>query len=215
VDRPTFAPNANFSQITGFDNRGFLPPYFPFGRGQDRVFGETVRYLRPDSVSLIHPWAALHLRLESTAAANRPHGKRKPSGYPGSLSFLPLEGHASCHAESALDRLASLAASYADLGSGSSKTLYSLYVERHLRDHAERLDGIERSLALCDNGDPAWVAWLQQRGAQARSAVEHEPDVTGSGETLDAWREAWLGFGQALRAWPTIRETARSLRIAQ
>jgi hypothetical protein len=43
--RPVFEASANISQATGLDNRGYLPPYFPIDRGQDRLFGYMVEFI--------------------------------------------------------------------------------------------------------------------------------------------------------------------------
>lgn len=54
---------SNMSQLTGSDNRGFLPPYLPVMRGQDRLFGEVCQFLFPDSVALDLPFAVPHLPM--------------------------------------------------------------------------------------------------------------------------------------------------------
>jgi hypothetical protein len=225
VDRPTFAACANFSQITGFDNRGFLPPYFPFGRGQDRVFGEAVRFLFPDSVALIHPWAALHLRVDGPNQGpnhdlhhDLHHGLHRaqqlqqrwnPDGFPGLLTFLPLEGHADCHAGEARVRLAMLAAAYRDLGDCPPSTVIRLRADQRLRNTRDHLEDLTRSLALSAGGDPAWLDWLLRRQRETREEMSREPPLPAGHEALIAhWQTAWTGFGRGLEAWPDIRAAA-------
>ena len=213
ADRPTFASCANFSQITGFDNREFLPPYFPFGRGQDRVFGETVRFLFPGSLSLIHSWAALHLRVDEPDRglhrAAQLQQRWSPDGFPGLLTFLPLERHADCHARDTRVRAASLAAAYCDLGSSPLPAIVRLRAEQRLRNLREQLEDLTRSLSLSEGGDPAWLDWLRRRQRETREEMGREPPLPGGHEGLVAhWQSAWTGFGRALEAWEHIRSAA-------
>ena len=216
VDRPTFAPGANFSQITGFDNRDFLPPYFPFGRGQDRLFGDTVRFLFPGHLALVHPWAVLHLRVQEAAApASRPRGRVGPGDFPGYLTFGPLAQGGSCHAAEARERLDALAAAFSDLGSAPAQALSRLYLENRLRELAGHMETLRRNLAASDGGEPTWQDGLRKTLQEYRADMEREPDLTGRQETIPLWRSAWTGFGQALRDWPLIRENAKEILADQ
>jgi len=229
VDRPTFASCANFSQITGFDNREFLPPYFPFGRGQDRVFGEAVRFLFPGSVSLIHPWAALHLRVDGPIHSpdhgqnhdpNRSPGQGlqhavqlqqrwSPDGFPGLLTFLPLERYADCHAREACVRVASLAAAYRDLGNTPQSTVIRLRAGQRLSNLRDQLEDLSRSLSLSEGGDPAWLDWLRRRQRDTVEEMHREPPLPEGHERLLAhWGSAWTGYGEGLEAWEEIRSAA-------
>jgi hypothetical protein len=212
VDRTTFASCANFSQITGFDNREFLPPYFPFGRGQDRVFGETVRFLDPGSVALIHPWAALHLRVDGLERAQRLQQRWSPDGFPGLLTFLPLERHGDCHARDRGLRIATLAAAYGDLGGCPPSTVVRLRAEQRLRNIRGHLEEVSRNLSLSQGGDPAWLEWLGRRQHELREEMNRDPPLPERHEQLVThWQSAWTGFGRALEAWADIRAAAADI----
>jgi hypothetical protein len=213
VDRLTFAPNANFSQLTGFDNREFLPPYFPFERGQDRVFGETLSFLFPGDVVLVHPWAVLHQRVAGLERAQDLQRRWNPGGFPGLLTFEPLERAAACHAVDLPARLASLSASFNDLGHSARDTLSRLRAEQRLRESSLYLERLRNTLELSNGAVPAWTDWLQQQLKQAREGMASaEETPANSDEILGLWQGAWRAFGRALEAWPAIRAAAAELR---
>jgi hypothetical protein len=213
VDRMTFAPNANFSQLTGFDNREFLPPYFPFERGQDRVFGETLSFLFPGDIVLVHPWAVLHQRVAGIERAQDLQRRWNPGGFPGLLTFEPLERAAACHAVDLPSRLASLAASFNDLGHSDPATLARLHAEQKLRQSSLYLERLGKTLALGKGAVPAWTDWLQQQLKRTREDMARTEEMpANSDEIIGLWQEAWRAFGRALEAWPAIRAAAAELR---
>ncbi len=212
VERTSFVPTANFSQVTGFDNRDFLPPYFPFERGQDRVFGETVRFLFPGSVALVHPWAVLHQRVTGTGRAQALQQRWNPGGFPGFLTYAPLERAGASHAGDLPTRLAGLAAAFADLGHSPQAALLRLHAELQLRDQSQRLAGLRKSLELSGGASPEWADWLEQDLRKTRAATQREPAMpANSAEILALWQTAWRAFGRALAAWPAIRDAAGEL----
>ena len=212
VERTSFVPTANFSQVTGFDNRDFLPPYFPFERGQDRVFGETVRFLFPGSVALAHPWAVLHQRVTGTGRAQALQQRWNPGGFPGFLTYAPLERAGASHAGDLPTRLAGLAAAFADLGHSPPAALLRLHAELQLRDQSQRLAGLRKSLELSGGASPEWADWLEQDLRKTRAATQREPAMpANSAEILALWQTAWRAFGRALAAWPAIRDAAGEL----
>lgn len=213
VDRTSFVPSANFSQVTGFDNRDFLPPYFPFERGQDRVFGETLSYLFPGSVVLVHPWAVLHQRMTGTGRAQALQRRWNPDGFPGWLTFAPLERAAACHAADLPTRLANLAASFADLGQSAPATIQRLAAEWRLRDASQYLASLRRTLEFSRGAIPEWTGWLQRNLDKTRASMDRDPPApANSDEIIVLWQAAWSSFGRALEAWPAIRAAAADLQ---
>lgn len=212
VDRLTFAPNANFSQLTGFDNREFLPPYFPFERGQDRVFGETLSFLFPGDVVLVHPWAVLHQRVAGLERAQDLQRRWNPGGFPGLLTFEPLERAAACHAVDLPSRLASLSASFNDLGHSAPDTLRRLRDEQRLRQSSLYLERLRKNLELSNGAVPAWADWLQQQLKRTREDMARAEEMpANTDEVIGLWQAAWRAFGPALEAWPAIRAAAAEL----
>jgi hypothetical protein len=51
--------------FSGFDNREFLPPFMPYGRGEDAIFGMTLSKAFKESLFAYLPFALLHIPVES------------------------------------------------------------------------------------------------------------------------------------------------------
>ncbi len=220
VSRPTISSAANFSQMTGLDNRDFLPPYFPIERGQDLIFGETTRFIFPDSACLIYPWAILHLRVDNKRSPASRMASYNPQGYPGSLTRSPPREIDGCLAEQPLSRLAYLASSYRDLGASSQKTIMDLCAEHSLQQKSAYLSKLRQSLDKSSDGSPAWINYLRESIRQTKEDMEKDLALTrvektaeqpGRDQLIRFWKEAWDGFGQALVSWPEIRAVAKSL----
>ena len=81
---PTLSAYGSLSQLTGFDHRTLLPPYFPAGRGEDALFGIMLQRVQPNSLVLTEGWAIRHEPLDNRA--NR--GDLKPLNVKPSMSTL-------------------------------------------------------------------------------------------------------------------------------
>jgi len=216
VSRPTLTHGANFSQVTGFDNRDFLPPYFPIERGQDRIFGDMVHFLYPDSVSLIYPWAVLHLRENRMVVRPGRMEDFNPAGDIGHLTGVPATRVEGCAATGLQPRLDFLAASFTDLASASHDTIIDLCSEQRLRRKSWTLTQASASAHRCRNAPQDWKGWLARAEKSAQESLLSTPawlqpdrvDKPGRGEIIDFWRDAWRRFGDSLVAWPAIRRAA-------
>ncbi|MGD8578520.1 MAG: hypothetical protein PVI46_04275 [Lysobacterales bacterium] len=216
VNRPTLTHGANFSQVTGFDNRDFLPPYFPIERGQDRIFGDMAHFLYPDSVSLIYPWAVLHLRENHTVVRPGRMEDFNPGGDVGHLTGMPATQVEACAAAGLEARLDCLAASFAALSSASHDTIIDLCSEQRLRQKSWTLTQASKSLHRCRNAPRDWKSWLARAEKRAQERLlstpallqPDRPGKPGRGEIIDFWRDAWRRFGDSLVAWPALRRAA-------
>jgi hypothetical protein len=218
--RPTFRPSAAISQVTGFDNRTFLPPYFPITRGEDRLFGVMVHYVYPQSVALDYGWAAPHLPLEQRGWSEQENsysvGRSFPAGLPNELPRQPEN----CLATDPGSRTAFLARLFHDLADASDEVLLNRAVEdRHdyrasqLRKLQARIDesaGLPEDWRNYLDGALSQVQSSQLAGTSIEDLRNTEVGLEGTA-LLGFWREAWHRFGDSMTAWNDIREAAREI----
>jgi hypothetical protein len=218
--RPTFRPNGTISQVTGFDNRGFLPPYFPITRGEDRLFGEMVHYIYPQSVALDYGWASPHLPLEQRGWSNRENSYAIGMGFPGGLANNLARDPESSLASDPASRTAFLARLFQDLAAAPDNILFNRAVEDRHDYRASQLRKLQARIAESAGLPEHWRRYLEDALRQVESS---RPDKTRmesfkSGEVglegaalVRFWRDAWQRFGDALSAWNDIREAAREI----
>jgi hypothetical protein len=220
VNRPTFTPSAHISQITGFDNRMYLPPYFPIERGQDHIFGDVTRYIYPESVALIQPKAALHLRMDSRTSPNSPGPSHNPDGFPGRLTSLPMGKAENCRATDPFDRLQHLSQSFRDLSDCDVHTVLGLYSDVMLFQESNYLNKIQTSFEKSRGAPDNWIEYLRRSIGDSQEIMQSQhvyPDLAGrpgqadEKELISFWQGCWGEFGQALLAWRKIRLEAASL----
>jgi hypothetical protein len=217
-ERPAFRANASISQVTGFDNRGYLPPYFPITRGEDRLFGQLSRFIFPDSLILDYPWAVPHLPINERGWTERDNSFRIAGGFPGSLLNTVLLGGEGCLATDPESRLAFLARRLEDLSEAPEEVLVSRLVDDRHDYRASKIRGIRDKLNRSAESQEAWRRYLESALAQAESsqlASIRIDNLRGSvgdlqgRELVDFWRGAWRSFGRSLLCWGEVREAAR------
>lgn len=217
---PVFEPNANISQLTGFDNRGFLPPYFPIIRGQDRLFGVTTSFIFPDSVTLDYPWAVPHLPIPARTWSEQQNDFSVSSKFPGWLTSQVVSRKDQCPSEATGSRLEFLAGSFRELAESPDQVLLDLYADDWNESRDKQIEDLQQNIRESAGQSKEWQEYLQNalRQVQSSSLVEPRiPDLRGqvgelSGSALVSfWREAWLNFGRSLLAWPDIRQAARHI----
>jgi len=220
VDRPTFTPAAHISQVTGFDNSDFLPPYFPIDRGEDHIFGEATRFIYPESVCMVQPMAVLHLRMNPKNAPGTAYSRHNPDGFPGRLTSLPMGAHEHCRAGSLQKRLEFLARSFSDLASSPGEIIRSLYSDVNLVQESNYLSGLRETLNKSTSADQAWTGYLQDSIRQSAERMKNSPMIPniqesaaqpGIDKLISFWQDCWGEFGQALLAWPEIRQEAKPI----
>ncbi len=220
VDCPTFRPSANISQVTGFDNRDFLPPYFPINRGEDRIFGETVNFIFPNSVCLNYPWAAPHLPIPARQWSETDHNAFPSASFPGKLTANTTAKKHLCQAEDPYSRLEHLAQLFTDLANSPKTSIINLHAEDWLEYKTACLLALHTTLEESKGAPQPWITYLQQSIQHTQSASLDDTETPGtkgstsapSGEELiEFWQANWAGFGRALRAWPEIRLEAKTI----
>ncbi len=215
-------PHANMSQLTGLDHRGLLPPYVPIQRGEDRLFGDMVEFVHPDSVVVDLPWAIAHLPIppREWSAEERRFDTRQP--FPRfAMAWVEQHKHRATATEP-LKRLGQLARLYEELAERSVADIRRVYEDAGLEAKARDFRELQRALAEAVEAPPAWRAFLQDAVERLnRELIDNPADaqVDGYPEHLEGdalvawWREFWGDFARALRAWPAIRQAARQVQI--
>lgn len=221
--QPQLVPRANMSQMTGIDNRGLMPPYAPILRGEDRLFGDMVEFLHPDSVVLDQPWAIAHLPLpERGWHEDQQHFDTRQPFERYAMELVERQRGSRAGGEP-LRRLARLARLYEEQADRSVDDLQADYHDCRLAAMAEDYGTLAEARERAGAQAPA--AWDQFLG-EALERLNHElvvnPEavtITGIPEDLQGealitwWQDYWRQFGHALRAWPAIRQAARQVQI--
>ena len=217
---PVFEPNANISQLTGFDNRGFLPPYFPIIRGQDRLFGVTTSFIFPDSVTLDYPWAVPHLPIPARTWSEQQNDFSVSSKFPGWLTSQVVSRKDLCTAEATESRLEFLARSFTELAESPDQVLLGLYVDDWNERRDKLLEDLQQNIRESAAQSKEWQDYLQNAFRQVQSSSLGEPRISelrgqvgelNGSALVNFWREAWLNFGRSLLAWSDIRQAARHI----
>ncbi len=209
----TISRQGSISQVTGVDNTVLLPPYVPVFRGEDQLFGYMFNYLHPDSLALQYPWAVPHLppgersgKLESAASGA---GIGLLCRY---LADQLPENGGDC--DTRLKLLADVIAAASRASDGQLVAIYrdsmAEYQAGSIRQLAEQLDGVdglapELAEVLHESTGELYNSLQQIDGPeQLFTSADRE-------RLLSKARELLRDYARALRAWPSIRETAQAL----
>lgn len=218
--RPVFEPRANMSQLTGFDNRGYLPPYFPLFRGQDRAFGAMTEFLHPRGLAVDLPFALPHLPIPPRSWGECHRGFSLPFTLMHFLNEFVTGQVGSCGAREVMNRNQWLAMLYADLADSPGERIIELTAAHWTQQRIDWLTRLAEALDASGGQAPPLNDYLQKlmqrlQASEIRdfNAVELKgsPDHLRGGDNLAWWRSAWRDFGAGLRAWPEIRATARDI----
>lgn len=220
-NNPHFSPRSNMSQITGVDNRQWLPPYLPVLRGEDRLFGYMVDFVFPVSVVLDYPWAVPHLPIPSRDWQHNDLKFKPGTVFPCSFFEKILEHKSICHSEDPQDRLATLAAWFQDLAGAPPESLFAMHRDHTLDAGSEKLKRMEGLLASAQAAPEDWQNYLRngirQLNVGLDAASREDFPVSGTPNTLEGdelftfWKDTWAGFADALSVWLDIRQTATEL----
>lgn len=220
---PTLSAYGTLSQLTGFDHRTLLPPYFPAGRGEDVLFGIMLQRVQPDSLVLSEGWAIRHEPLENRA--NR--DSLKPlSVTPGMNTLADWLGREPEEEEGLTParRLLSVSEDVKKLAQMEVDVLERLVGEKiaskrtsllaRCTQHLEQLSGMDTS-----GNATAWSEFLSQTQAGLIEDLQRpEPAPVASlfgGDSLTteaSVREMGNQFADAVSAWPEICETSKAFR---
>ena len=220
-NQPHFAPRSNMSQITGFDNRRMLPPYLPIIRGQDRLFGNMLDFIFPESVVLDYPWAVPHLPLPDRQWLDKDLNFKPADSFPMFFVENIIEYRSSCSSTSPGDRLLALSAWFNDLATTNPDSLTAMYLDSRLSRDSELLQKLISLLATAEKTPVNWQNYLRNGITQLNTDLDRvsreDFKVKGLPATLDGddlitfWKAVWGDYATALRAWPEIRDVATEI----
>ena len=224
VSRPTLKPRGLISQVTGLDNRELLPPYIPIERGEDGVFGSTVRFIFPNSVCLNYPWAIPH----------RPIPKRQwaQPGETYSTSHLPIHwlitktmNKQDVYVENdPLVRLEFLAGRLTKIADSPQTTILEQFTEDWVNHQRSYISELRPMIDEHADVPDFWASHLHRSIQRTQSSIRDGVDFSrltpsagqaGGEENIEFWQKICGEFGQAMLAWPEIRREARALIDAQ
>ena len=220
VSQANFRSRAVISQLTGFDNRELLPPYFPIERGEDRLFGDTVRLIYPESLCLNYPWAISHLPIPPRQLPQE--GRNFSSANVSVLSLLARANRSAgaCTAEDAAARLEHLAQSLQIFATSPKNKVLGQFAQDCSHIRKRYLSLLQQTLEDSREAPSFWTDYMQRSIQQAQKTVQPEADLDvltpsngtpGGQENIEFWQAASAEFGQSMLAWSTIVREARTM----
>lgn len=220
--RHHFIPRATMSQCTGIDNRGLLPPYTPVLRGEDQLFGSMVSFVHPESVVADQAWAIAHLPLPERdwGKNERRFDTAQPFEH---FALAAMSGdRGQSKAREPLKRLGHLARVFDDLAEQDREELRRDYARSQVEGRATDFRDLTQALEHAADGPENWKRFLGEALERlnlelvenpAEQPIRGYPEGIEGDALLDWWQTYWRDFGQALRAWPAIRQAARNVQI--
>jgi hypothetical protein len=223
VTAPTISIRAPcMTGFLGLDNRDLLPPFMPAGRGQDLAFGVILSHCFNDAYVGHLPYALLH-SPPNQRTFSPGEMFRSASGY--DLAKLMLD----CVAlfsdrigrTDPIADLQALGRSLAELGRVRVEEFARIVHSQAKKTAGAAISELEDSLLTYNNTPGFWAADVNKyidilRQNVARDDYAIPLDLLTSGRTMGearllAQRLVWK-FGELLRLWPEMVETARVLR---
>jgi hypothetical protein len=220
-NHPHFSPRSNMSAMTGFDNREMLPPYLPFIRGEDRLFGNMLDYIFPTAVTLDYPWAVPHLPIPQREWREQDLDFTPGDSFPLFFMHQVSEQKSACHASSPADRMVVLANWFDDLAAAPGESLAAMYQDARLGDTSQQMQKLRRLMADAESTPSGWQDYLKngidQLTADMDKASREDLPVKGlprgleGDELIRFWKRSWSDFAAALIAWSEIRKAAAEI----
>lgn len=213
--RTVFEPRANMSQLTGFDNRGYLPPYFPLFRGQDRNFGAMTAFLYPHGLAVDLPFAVPHLPIPRRSWREGHRGFSLPFTLGYFLNDFVTGQISNCGARDISMRNGWLAMMFDDLADSPRDRIIEIAAGQWTRKRIDWMSRLARTLGDSSGPNDSVAGFARQAMNRLRESgvtdfskveIKGPPDQKQGEAVLDYWRSAWRDFAAGLRAWPAVRE---------
>ena len=220
VPRPTITDGSYCMALNlGLDNRQVLPPFLPFQRNQDGVFGAALTLCCGGCTALL-PWMVLH---QAPSARSAPADPWRRVGWlqTGHLvqamlgSFPLLPGQVRPEA-----RLRALGAWVEEIASCSPED-FNEFVRLHVWNALTRTAAQLEPLLRRYGGRPGYWADDVRRvlGVLAESLPSREcgqpwelAEVFGPDQARGRFQDLVRRFGRLLQEWPSLVEAAKRLR---
>lgn len=222
VSRPRVGRITNYNTTAmAFDNREILPPFIPIARGEDHLFGHTMRYCFDGALVGDLPWAILHapseLRIFLPGAAQEAASGVQLAGLIWacitSRSFWP-------GIKDGPERMRSIGTYLMKLGSLPLEEFEELLRGRLWQIQSGQITSLEGRLHSHNAPPDYWVDDLQKQVEALREAMTQPHYVVPLDLRLERdieearllSQELVWKFGQLLSAWPEVIRAARRLR---
>lgn len=210
---------ALISQITGIDNRALLPPYFPWFRNEDFLFGNLIQWLHPGAMMMELPWSVPHLPIP------RRRWEKDGVGEPAGLGFQQfiaefVTRRRSSLAETEALRWRELVLVMQTLADASDSQLTQWIEEQRYDMQADLIRSREMSIKTYADAPEHWTKDMRQSvQINLQSLVKPRkklladmPESVDQGGELGLIRHQLAGFAASLAAWPILRIAAVELR---
>jgi FkbH-like protein len=218
--RPSLADETmSMTTTVGLDARGLLPPFCPFGRGEDNIFGASIAACVPGARFGHVPWAVVHAPAEERRFWPGELA-RTASGVDASRVLIELiRAWDPGDIASPEGRIRALGQHLVELGKARGADFDHLVRARLAASDRALVSWLEEGLAA--PGAPAW--WVDETRryltalgrAEARDDHAVPLDLRGAGG-VDEGRARTAGFvrrmGELYVHWPAMVAGARALR---
>lgn len=197
--------------VAGIDFRSILPPFFPWYRGEDELFGALISRVMPDACWGIVPHGILH---------DRPlRGRWAPVQLLGPCEVvralilgLPSRRDGRSDAEAIQEAGADLRI----LVEGDPRRLRQIALERvgTLVAHGSAILRRAREGAQCRSQHVVLTAAWEKLLLEFRRMCDPDSEIQLPGASWSGFVRQLAAYGQLLQAWPAIYQAVRELRSA-
>jgi hypothetical protein len=222
VSRPRIGRLTNYNTTAmAFDNREVLPPFIPIARGEDHLFGHTLRYCFDGAMVGDLPWAILHapseVRIFLPGAAQESASGIQLAGLVWACitnrSFWP-------GVKDGPERMRAIGNYLMKLGALPLEEFEEIVRGRLWEIQSGQITSLERRLHSHAAPPDYWVEDIHKQVEALRKAMTDPHYVVPLDLRLECDMEearhlsqqyVWK-FGQLLQAWPEIVAAAKRLR---
>ncbi len=209
-----------FCQTTalGLDNRQLLPPFMPVFRGEDIIFGNTLRHCWGTAYFGYVPWAIRHDPVNPRV--NKPGDILIPASYVAFQSLIVqlMQSFNSDIGLSDAQKLVKWGESYQTVAGLPAEEFNSLLRDGLGKQARQTVEGLKKSLAHHGESPAYWARDVQDY-IQALEAAAPLPEFVIPNELRNRPEPGTLcqkligQFGDLLAAWPVITQAAMDLRL--
>lgn len=224
VTRPVITRNSwCMTGSFGFDHRTLLPPFFPVGRNEDGVYGETLRAVMKDACYAHLPCVQLHAPPEARTYVRGELSDGLPFLHGSHVVVACISAFDTpFRALGAAEGMRKLGAHLSTVG-GLPPPDFEEFTRVHLlRLWASQAAQMERLLSRYGDSPGYWAEDARRhldvlRKTLTRPDVIHPRDPAGGAgpeESLASVRRLMYDFGQLLCWWPSIFEAAKGMDMS-
>jgi hypothetical protein len=219
VNRPTIGQRGLLmTMICGFDNRILLPPFFPVLRGSDGLFSQTLYASQAESRIGYLPIACLHDPIEQRKYQND-EGSNSSIRMSDLLILLVRSFTNDAQSGEREKNLRDLGGYLLRLGELDSSRFMGVIGSVWVAETSRYIEYLEYLLALYEFQPAYWaeditaqIESIKRRVCSGELMPEELVGHRAEDKVETLCQELVAAFGNLLYWWPTIWETARSLR---